>query len=178
MNTHKVYKTVHVLTGKFYIGKTNGNNPSYLGSGVLLQKYLKKYGPQAFIQEILFDNLTKEEAEFIEESLVTQQVVDDPLCLNLTCGGRGGYQSIEHREKISNSNRIKAKDPKFINKLSIAKLGHKNPAKREDVRLKLKEARAKMPKVECPYCHKVVSKNTANQHHFDNCKVRKEVANA
>lgn len=178
MNTHRVYKTVHVLTGRYYIGKTNGNNPTYLGSGTLFRKYLKKYGPEAFAQEILFDRLTKEEAEYIEESLVTQQVVDDPLCLNLTCGGRGGYQSKEHREKIANKNRQKAKNPKFLKKLSLAKLGEKNPAKREDVREKLKLAASKRQKLQCPHCFKSIAINTANQFHFENCKFRKEVIDA
>lgn len=178
MNTHRVYKTVHVLTGRYYIGKTNGNNPAYLGSGTLFQKYLKKYGPDAFTQEILFDRLTKEEAEYIEESLVTQQVVDDPLCLNLTCGGRGGYQSKEHREKIANLNRQKAKNPQFIKKLSAAKKGNNNPAKRADVRVKLRQAALRRERVECPHCSRSISINTANQFHFDNCKLRKEVVDA
>lgn len=178
MNTHKVYKTVHVLTGRYYIGKTNGNNPSYLGSGVLFRKYLKKYGPEAFTQEILFDRLTKEEADFLEESLVTQQVVDDPLSLNLTCGGRGGYQSIEHKEKIANLNRQKAKNPQFIKKLSAAKKGDKNPAKRPDVKTKLRQAALKRERVECPHCSKSIAINTANQFHFNNCKKRKEVISA
>ena len=178
MNTHKVYKTVHVLSGRYYIGKTNGNNPTYLGSGTLFQKYLKKYGPDTFTQEILFDKLTKEEAEYIEESLVTQKVVDDPLSMNLTCGGRGGYQSTQHREKIADLNREKPNNQEYIKKLSAAKKGNKNLAKREEVRDKLRQAALNRKSVECPHCSRSIAINTANQFHFNNCKVRKELKHA
>ena len=49
-----VYKTTNLINGKVYIGKDRKNNPSYLGSGILLQKAIRKYGSDNFKKETLF----------------------------------------------------------------------------------------------------------------------------
>ena len=51
-----VYKTTNLVNGKFYIGKKiSGENlaPTYLGSGVLINKAIAKYGVENFKREIL-----------------------------------------------------------------------------------------------------------------------------
>ena len=50
-----LYITTHIESGKYYIGKheTNKLNDGYLGSGKLLKRAIKKYGKDAFKQEII-----------------------------------------------------------------------------------------------------------------------------
>jgi hypothetical protein len=48
-----VYITTNLINGKKYIGSDSKNNPKYLGSGVFLNKAIKKYGKENFKKEIL-----------------------------------------------------------------------------------------------------------------------------
>lgn len=48
-----IYKTLNKINGKQYIGMDSKNNPSYLGSGTLILKAIKKYGKENFKKEIL-----------------------------------------------------------------------------------------------------------------------------
>ncbi len=48
-----VYKTTNLINGKIYVGKDEGRNPGYLGSGDILKKAIEKYGKENFKKEIL-----------------------------------------------------------------------------------------------------------------------------
>ena len=48
-----IYKTTNLINGKIYIGQSIHNNPAYLGSGIYIQKSVKKYGAENFVKEIL-----------------------------------------------------------------------------------------------------------------------------
>lgn len=48
-----VYLTTNMINGKQYIGLDKKNNPSYLGSGLMLKRAIKKYGRANFVKEIL-----------------------------------------------------------------------------------------------------------------------------
>ena len=51
---HFIYMTTNLINGKRYIGKHFGyENDSYLGSGTLIQKAIKKYGKDNFERKIL-----------------------------------------------------------------------------------------------------------------------------
>ena len=43
-----IYKTTNTINGKIYIGQDKNNNPSYYGSGKILQKAIKKYGKESY----------------------------------------------------------------------------------------------------------------------------------
>lgn len=58
-----VYITKNKINDKMYIGITNGNDSSYLGSGVYLKKAIKKYGRENFYSSILEECETVEELE-------------------------------------------------------------------------------------------------------------------
>jgi len=51
MMKHYIYKTTNLITKKFYIGKHSSQNieiDTYLGSGILLERAIKKYGKHNF----------------------------------------------------------------------------------------------------------------------------------
>lgn len=48
-----IYKTTNLLNGKIYVGQDTRNNPYYLGSGILLNKAIKKYGRKNFVKETI-----------------------------------------------------------------------------------------------------------------------------
>ena len=68
-----VYITTNKINGKFYIGKhsTDNLNDNYLGSGIMLNKAIKKYGKEKFKQRILCFCDSEEEAFEVEKYLVT-----------------------------------------------------------------------------------------------------------
>lgn len=53
---HSVYKTINLINQKYYIGKHSSEDPNddYLGSGIELQRAIKKHGLKNFKKEILF----------------------------------------------------------------------------------------------------------------------------
>jgi hypothetical protein len=67
-----IYKVTNKVNGKIYIGlSTKKNNPSYFGSGKLINKAIKKYGLSNFEKEILEEctnsnELAKAEIKWIE----------------------------------------------------------------------------------------------------------------
>lgn len=48
-----IYKTINLITSKIYIGQHNGSYKNYLGSGVYLNRAIKKYGRNNFKKEII-----------------------------------------------------------------------------------------------------------------------------
>ena len=98
----------------------------YFGSGKRLKVEIKKYGKENFKKEILEvlptrNDLTQREAEIINEELLS-----NPLCLNLKNGGDGGgrFWNKEHHRKAS-SNGGKVAGPKNL------KLGKEKALSRE-----------------------------------------------
>jgi len=93
---HYIYKTTNVLNNKFYIGmhSTNDLHDGYMGSGKRLWYSINKHGKENHEVEILeyLENrasLRKREEEFIAD------VLKNPLCINLTWGGRGGWEHVK-----------------------------------------------------------------------------------
>lgn len=159
-----VYKTTHIPTGKFYIGKhsTADLSDGYMGSGIALSKAIRKYGKESFKMEILTFCESKEELSILEGRLVTQELVDDPMCYNLKLGGEGGWDhcppngrklSDETRRKMSESHTGKSRpkrgpmsEEEKIRR-SNALLGRKNPA----MSLRMKEQWQSLKEDEAAY---------------------------
>lgn len=107
-----VYKTTNIITGKIYVGKDERNDSSYIGSGYLLKKSIKKYGKENFIKEILEECDTRESLEERERFWIRElNALDPKIGYNVAEGGSGGNtylgkteeEMIEIRQKISDA---------------------------------------------------------------------------
>lgn len=92
-----VYKTTNLINGKFYIGKDSKNNPKYLGSGILLNKAINKYGVDNFVKEALEHCSTIEELNKREQYWIFELDAKNKG-YNIADGGHGGNT---YNEEIS-----------------------------------------------------------------------------
>lgn len=141
---------------KVYIGITRtdpkkrwGKN----GSGYKKQQYfwraIQKYGWDNFKHEILYEHLTKEEAEGLEIQLIAEYRSNQKeFGYNIENGGSStGKISDETRKKISEANmgrqspnKGKPMSEEQKRKISIAKMGHSNGPQPEETKRKISEA--------------------------------------
>lgn len=98
---HFIYKTTNQINGKFYVGmhSTDNLNDGYLGSGYKLRRSINKYGRENFKMEILEYLPNKSSLKVREKELVNEDLLKDPMCMNLVFGGNGGFISPEGVKK-------------------------------------------------------------------------------
>lgn len=99
---HYIYKTVNIITQEYYIGCRSctckiEDDYMYLGSGKVLNHKINKYGQENFNKEILCICGSYEDKFTKEAEIVTEKLLQDPLCLNLRKGGNGGWSFINSR---------------------------------------------------------------------------------
>lgn len=84
MKFYTVYKTTHVPSGRFYIGRhvTDKLNDGYYGSGKIIKDYLKTHALAEFDREILFHAFDIESMKKVEAELITEHY-DHPSCINV-----------------------------------------------------------------------------------------------
>lgn len=88
-----LYMTMNLINGKYYIGvhKTNDINDGYLGSGLLLNKAIKKYGRENFKRYILNTYNSLNDAFKDEKEFITEELAKSKQCYNVAAGGHGGH---------------------------------------------------------------------------------------
>ena len=92
-----IYKITNSINGRWYIGKHNGTDPNYMGSGKLLKQAYAKYGQENFIKEVLESCTSEDELNLREQHwIATTNAVTDPMSYNLAEGGSGGDLSKFH----------------------------------------------------------------------------------
>lgn len=94
---HYIYKITRTDgSGKYYIGmhSTDDLEDGYFGSGRLLWKSIKKHGREKHVKEILEFLPSRKELKERERVLVNEEIVNDPLCMNLKLGGEGGWDHL------------------------------------------------------------------------------------
>lgn len=134
MNNYIVYK--HICpNNKVYIGitKQNINNRWNYGNGykscTLFFRAIKKYGWKNIQHEILFEHLTKEEAEQKEIELIAYYKSNQKeYGYNICSGGNGTPSHIVNektKNKISNSTKKAMNNPIIKEKIINAHLGKK-----------------------------------------------------
>lgn len=84
-----IYKTINKINGKYYIGKDEKNNPNYLGSGLLLNRAIYKYGRKNFEKTVLEICETKEQLNEREIFWITE-LSATTFGYNIALGGSGG----------------------------------------------------------------------------------------
>jgi hypothetical protein len=110
-----IYKTMNLITNKFYLGMRSTDNleDGYLGSGKILIRSVKKYGKENHKREILEFLSDREKLKEREKEIVNEDILKDPLCMNLMIGGEGGY-SEESIRGASNHLKNLWKDPDYL----------------------------------------------------------------
>lgn len=100
---HYIYKTTCKITGRYYIGMHSTDNleDGYIGSGKRLWYSINKYGKENHTKEILEFLPTREELKVKEHNLVNEDMLKDPMCMNLQLGGFGGFVDEAHYDKFS-----------------------------------------------------------------------------
>jgi len=101
-----IYKITNTLNGRWYIGKTNGRDPNYMGSGKILKQAYAKYGQENFVKEVIETCSSEEQLNLREQYWIsTTNATSDPMSYNLVEGGTGGDRSkfIQY-DKIDRSN--------------------------------------------------------------------------
>lgn len=88
-----VYETTNNVNGKKYIGKrvSNKHDKYYLGSGILLQKAIDKYGKENFSQVILEECYSNDELNEAEKAWIKKRnATSSSDYYNIADGGEGG----------------------------------------------------------------------------------------
>jgi hypothetical protein len=132
MQVAHLYKITHQPTGYYYYGKHNGTTQDntgtmlglYWGSGKAVKDLIAKYGKKDLSYNILCIGSTEYIFE-LESKLVTKELIQEKLCLNLCEGGLGSPMKTPEARKAQ-SERMKGR-----------LVGDKNPSKRQDVKDKL-----------------------------------------
>jgi hypothetical protein len=108
---HYIYKTTNLKTGKFYVGmhSTDNLNDGYLGSGKRLRRSIRKNGIENFKLEILEFLSDRSSLKAREKELVNEDLLKDPMCMNLQIGGGGGFHNQNHRNNFFKAAALKDK---------------------------------------------------------------------
>lgn len=111
MKQYYIYLTTNQINGKQYIGQHYGElDDSYIGSGNILKKAIKKYGKQNFTKKILeicldYNSLNKAEKEWIKKYDAVNNnnfynVADGGFNSN-PCAGLSKEEENKRRKKLS-----------------------------------------------------------------------------
>lgn len=117
---HIIYKTIRLDgSGAYYIGmhSTDVLDDRYLGSGIILNKSIKKYGRALHKKEILEYLPSRRDLAAREADLVSEAMIADPRCMNITLGG-GGASPGDKNHFFGKTHSREA-----IKKMSAARLG-------------------------------------------------------
>lgn len=93
---HFIYKTTNLINNKFYVGMHSTNNleDGYFGSGKIIRYSVNKHGIENHQVEILEFFSSREALKKREAEVVNEELLADPLCMNLKFGGEGGWDHI------------------------------------------------------------------------------------
>lgn len=118
---HYIYKITCLKNERYYIGMHSTDNleDGYFGGGKRIKNSVKKHGKDAHRKEILefFEN--RELLVDKEIKLINEELLKDPLCMNLNLGGEGDIRwARESRSKGAiSANKKNWKDEEFIKKI-------------------------------------------------------------
>lgn len=117
---HYIYKITCLKNGRYYIGMHSTSNleDGYFGGGKRIKNSIKKHGKEFHKKEILEFFEDREKLRNRESELVNEELIKDPMCMNLQLGGGGGITNEEHLKKFLESGSIeylkRMKDPEYL----------------------------------------------------------------
>ena len=123
---HYIYKTINVVNNKFYVGmhSTDNLNDGYVGSGKKLWYSINKYGKENHKVEILEFYDSRKLLKEREKVLVNEDLLKNPMCMNLRFGGDGGLDGLSDdsikriRKGASDFIYKMRKNPDFLEKIN------------------------------------------------------------
>lgn len=131
---HYIYKTTCLITGRYYIGmhSTCNLNDGYMGSGKRLRYSLRKHGVENHKKEILEFFDSRELLVEAEKKVITADMLNDNMCMNLKAGGEGGLMWLSeiHKKKIGEGT------TKWLNEKWSDNVYRKKRAKEAGIRMK------------------------------------------
>ena len=112
MERYVVYCYTNIINNKKYIGQSKDIqrrcHPSNYKGSIKFYNAIQKYGWDSFTQEILANDLTRDEANFLEEQYIQYfNTVEDGY--NIKSGGQNNYYSEDSKKKMSDSCKTKRK---------------------------------------------------------------------
>ena len=113
---HFIYKIICLTTDKFYIGmhSTENLNDGYLGSGKILRYSVNKHGEKNHKIEIIEYLPDRSSLKNREKEIINENLLKNPLCMNLVIGGEGGFTKESQSKGALNANKKNWKDPEFV----------------------------------------------------------------
>jgi len=98
---HYIYKTTNIITERYYIGMHSTDNleDGYVGSGKRLWYSINKYGRENHVCKILEFLSNKISLKEREVEIVNEELLQDPLCMNISLGGNG-FHNINDSSEI------------------------------------------------------------------------------
>ncbi len=124
-----IYKTTNNINGKIYIGKSEKNDPNYLGSGKIIRQAIKRYGKENFTRKDIDIAFSKQELNEKEIYWVDFYDARNPeIGYNIAPGGKGVGSGKDHhmygkthskeaRAKISLANKGKILTQEQLDKM-------------------------------------------------------------
>jgi len=85
---------------------TKNLDDGYMGSGTIIKRSINKHGINEHVKTIIEYFSCKEDLISAEKELITQDILFDPLCMNIQPGGGGGFSTAQ---QIENNRRSQAK---------------------------------------------------------------------
>ena len=190
---HYIYKTTCNVTRKYYIGMHSTSNleDGYMGSGKRLRRSLIKHGRDNHTVEILEWFPDRNSLSIRESEIVNEQLLQDPLNINLQIGGgtSGKNYSREHSIETRKLISEKLKDKSYeeihgIESANIEKskrrqgvqkywdsISKEQKAERISKQIGIKKPRVNPEKLKtCPHCNISARPSNIKRWHLDNCK--------
>ena len=124
-----VYKTTNIINGKFYIGKRHYRKKDekwYLGSGIYLNRAIKKYGRENFKKEIIEWCSSSEEVNNKERFWIAKlDALNPKIAYNIASGGDGGFLGEEVSKRVGMKLKGRKLPKEVCEKMSKAMKGKK-----------------------------------------------------
>lgn len=114
---------------------TDTLDDGYFGSGRFLRNSIMRYGKENHIREILESFSSRSELRKREKEIVNEELINDDLCMNLACGGEGGWEYI-NKNKLSPM--FDSNHPGRKGVIEALRRGRKHPSRKSKCILNLK----------------------------------------